>query len=71
MKILILALTAAVAAASVGFAQQPAFERLPADQLDVVPPSARVAGALGSLTIRETSCRALSSDRLRPGVPRI
>ena len=59
-----LVLTAALATVSVGHTQQ-AFERLPTDQLDVVPPSARVAGTLGSLKIRETSCRSLTSDRLR------
>ena len=59
------ALAATLAATSIGLAQQTSFDRLPPDQLDVAPPSARVAGTLGDLTIRETSCRSLSSDRLR------
>ena len=62
---LTLALAGALASASVGFAQQPGLERLPVDQLDVVPPSSRVAGTLGSLKIRDTSCRGLSPARLR------
>lgn len=65
MKTLLLALTAALAATSIGVAQQTSFDRLSPDQLDVVPPSARVAGTLGGLKIRETSCRSLPSERLR------
>ena len=65
MKTLVLALTAALGATSIGVAQQTSFDRLPPDQLDVVPPSARVTGTLGDLKIRETSCRSLSSERIR------
>ena len=65
MKMFLLALAVALATVPVGSAQQASFDRLPADQLDVVSPSARVGGTLGRLTIRETSCRSLSSERLR------
>ncbi len=58
-------LVAGLAATSIVVAQQTAFDRLPPDQLDVVSPSARVAGTLGDLTIRDTSCRSLSSGQLR------
>ena len=65
MKTLVLALTATLVATSIGVAQQTSFDRLPPDQLDVVPPSARVTGTLGDLKIRETSCRSLPSERIR------
>lgn len=59
------ALATVLAATSIGLAQQTSFDRLPPDQLDVAPPSARVAGTLGDLTIRETSCRSLPSEQIR------
>jgi hypothetical protein len=41
------------------------FARLSPDVLDVVPPSARVTGAPGSMTIRARSCRTLPDTELR------
>ena len=65
MKPFRLALAVAATATTVVVAQQPAFERLTAEQLDVVPPSARVTGTLGSLKVEETSCRGLPTAQLR------
>jgi hypothetical protein len=42
---------------SVGLAQQARLDRLPPAILDVLPPSERVSGAPGGMTIRRTSCR--------------
>ena len=60
-----LALAATLVAVPVGSAQQPAFERLPPDVFDVVPPSERVRGAPGSMTIQRTSCRSVPTGELR------
>jgi hypothetical protein len=46
-------------------AQQPAFNRLPLEVLDVTPPSARVAGPPGSMTIRDTRCRSVPAAEVR------
>ena len=55
-----LTLTVAVGLSMVGgaIAQQSAFDRLPVDEFDVVPPSARVTGALGALEIQDGSCQS-------------
>ena len=42
--------------ASAGFAQQTPFDRLPAALLDAVPPSGRVRGAPGRMTIHRLPC---------------
>lgn len=47
----------ALAAARGTSAQQPAFARLPADVLDVLPPSDRVRGAPGEMTVQPRVCR--------------
>ena len=67
MKTLTLALAVAVSIVGVAMAQRPAFDRLPMDELNVVPPSARVMGTLGALDIRERSCqsRHLADESLR------
>lgn len=49
----------------VASAQQPAVYRLPAEILDVVPPSAWVEGAPGSMTVQRRACRSVGSDALR------
>ena len=49
MKTLLLALSAAVAAASAGYAQQAVFDRLSPDLFDVMPPSERVRGVPGTI----------------------
>ena len=54
-----------VAAAIVGFAQQTSFDRLPRDVFDVVPPSERVSGAPGEMTIGQTTCRTLPMAQIR------
>jgi hypothetical protein len=46
-------------------AQGLAVERLPRERLDVVPPSARVSGDPGRMTVLETSCPAPSAVSLR------
>ena len=65
MKTLMLALAAAVAAASVGLAQRATFDRLSPELFDVVPPSGRVRGTPGSLQIQPTSCRTLPMTEVR------
>ena len=60
-----LTLAAGFAAATGGLAQQTSFARLPGDVLDVAPPSTRVSGAPGRMTIGETSCRSVSMADLR------
>ena len=65
MKTLVLALAVSAVAASVGFAQQTSLDRLSLDVLDVVAPSARVSGAPGDMTIRQTSCRTFPVAEVR------
>ena len=67
MKTLTLALAVAVSMVGVAIAQRPAFDRLPMDELNVVPPSARVTGTLGTLDIRERSYQSkhLTDESLR------
>ena len=65
MKTLLLSLAAAATAVSATFAQQAVFDRLSPDLLDVMPPSERVRGAPGSLTIRQASCRSLPREEVR------
>lgn len=50
---------------STGSAQQWALERLPADVLDVVPPSDRVRGAPGEMVVHPLECRSFPLDGLR------
>ena len=65
MKTMLLALAAAMAAASAGYAQQAVFDRLSPDLFDVMPPSERVRGARGAMTIQQTSCRSLPIEKVR------
>ena len=65
MKTMLLALAAALAAASAGSAQQAVFDRLSPDLFDVMPPSERVRGAPGAMTIQQTSCRSLPIEKVR------
>ena len=51
-----LAVAVCLGLVSVGFAQQTPFDRLPPDRLDAAPPSARVSGAPGRMTIRRMPC---------------
>ena len=44
---------------------QPAFERLPADVLDVVAPSARVRGLPGAMAVQPRACRMLPTSNTR------
>lgn len=60
-----LALAACVGAASVGFAQQTPFDRLPAALLDATPPSGRVRGSPGGMTIHRLPCRDLPPAEVR------
>ncbi len=61
----ILPLAAVLAAASFSHAALASFARLSADVLDVVPPSARVSGAPGEMTIRQDSCRPFPAAEVR------
>ena len=65
LKTLPLALAAGLAAVTVGFAQQAPVERLPPAVLDVTPPSGRVSGTPGSMTIRRAPCRNLPLEDVR------
>ena len=60
-----LVLAAAAWAASVGYAQSAALDRLPPDLFDVVPPSARVLGTPGDMTIQPAPCRTLPMADVR------
>lgn len=60
-----LACCALVALASGASAQTLLLERLPAEQLDVSPPSARVVGEPGGMRITAGSCRAPADQGLR------
>ena len=64
MKTFMLALAVATVAVSVGSAQQTGFDRLSPDLFDVVPPSDRVRGALGNMTIQQTSCRSVPLEEV-------
>jgi hypothetical protein len=46
-------------------AQQPGFERLPADVFDVVPPSARVRGVPGAMAVQSRACQTLPTSDTR------
>jgi Uncharacterized protein conserved in bacteria (DUF2272) len=56
---------AALAAPAMALAQQRPIDRLPRAQLDVLPPSARVSGAPGTMTVRHTACRTLPDAEIR------
>jgi hypothetical protein len=55
----------ALAAPAMALAKQPSIERLPRAQLDVLPPSARVSGTPGSMTVRHTACRTVPDAEIR------
>ena len=63
----LLAMAACMGAASTAFAQPTptAFDRLPPALLDVTPPSGRVRGGPGDMTIRRTPCRNLPTAEVR------
>ncbi len=65
MKSSILPLAIALTAAVFSHAALASFDRLSADVLDVVPPSARVSGAPGEMTIQQASCRTFSTAEVR------
>jgi hypothetical protein len=68
LRTVILSLAAALAAAAGLQGRQVAFERLPLEILDVQPPSSRVSGLPGELTVRTTSCRTFPSAEIRQRV---
>jgi hypothetical protein len=55
----------ALAAASGGHAQRTPFDRLSADQFDVVPPSDSVIGEPGRMRVRSASCQMLQISDVR------
>ena len=61
----ILPLAAALAAGSVGHAALSPLDRLSSDVLDILPPSARVSGTPGKMTIQSSSCRSLPTENVR------
>ena len=68
MKTLVLplaALIALVSASNTLYAQQTSFDRLPAEVLDIVPPSERVSGAPGEMRIQPTACNTLPINGAR------
>ncbi len=46
-------------------AQPAPLERLPADVLDAMPPSARVSGAPGRISVENTVCRSMPREQVR------
>ena len=58
-------IAACAGSVAVGLAQQSSFDRLPPALLDVTPPSERVSGAPGSMTIRRTACGNLPMEEIR------
>ena len=58
-------LATVLAAALVSHVALASFDRLSPDVLDVMPPSARVSGAPGEMTVRQDSCRALPARDFR------
>ena len=63
--VLAVAIAAGAGGASVAFAQGSSLDRLPPALLDVLPPTERVSGAPGSMTIRRTSCGNLAMEVVR------
>jgi len=61
----LLSVVVVLATAPDGYAQQAPFDRLPANVFDVFAPPARVQGAPGAMTIRQTSCRSVAPAQLR------
>jgi len=53
------ALVAGLAAASDAVAKDAQYRRLPTDKLDVTPPSERVRGGVGEMTVRQVACRTV------------
>jgi hypothetical protein len=62
---LVLFLVATAMATGTRLLAQAPIDRLPADVLNVVPPSARVTGAPGSMTIRDSACREIAPADVR------
>jgi len=65
IKALTTTLAALVAGFSLGNVVAEPLDRLSADVLDVVPPSARVSGPPGEMTIRQNSCRGVGPIDVR------
>jgi hypothetical protein len=65
MRLLLLSFAVAALLPSPGLAQLAPADRLPRAVLDVLPPSARVTGAPGAMTIQQASCRTLPSAEVR------
>lgn len=62
---LVLAAAAVAGTVAVGFAQQAPVDRLPSARLEVTPPTGRVSGAPGRMTIQRTPCRNLPLPDVR------
>jgi hypothetical protein len=62
---LTLVVGATVATSGTAHAQQRPVDRLPREKLDVLPPSARVSGAPGTMTVRHTACRTVPDADIR------
>ena len=65
MRTWILPLAAVLVATSVSQAAPAPLDRLSSDVLDIVPPTERVSGEPGKMTIEERSCRAFPADEVR------
>jgi len=65
MRKLLIPIVATMALTCEAGAQQTRIERLSVDDLDVLAPSARVAGEPGNLRITDQSCRAKTQEELR------
>ena len=65
MKKLFLATLATLTFASAGRAQQLPFDRLPLEEFAVVPPTERVEGTPGEMTVQRASCQVLPTGETR------
>ena len=65
IKVLSSSLAAVLAGVTLGYAAEAPLDRLSADVLDVVPPSARVSGPPGQMTIRQGNCRSTGPTDVR------
>ncbi len=65
MKTRILLLVACLIAAAASRAAPAPLDRLSSELLDIVPPTERVSGAPGEMTIQQRACRAFPAENIR------
>jgi hypothetical protein len=65
MKTRTLLLVAGLVTAAISFAAPAPLDRLSSELLDIVPPTERVSGAPGEMTIQQRACRAFPAEDVR------